>query len=71
MVDYKKRFVKEYKELLERTCKLSMMLNKYENNELDFVPDSSFELLQAQYNAMLTYLYILRQRSVIENINLK
>ena len=70
MLDYKKRFIKEYKELLERTRKLGVMLDKYEYNELDFVPDTSLELLQAQYHAMLAYLYILEQRASIENINL-
>lgn len=71
MLDYKKRFLNEYNELFERICKLGIMLNDYKNNELDFVPDCSFELLQAQYNAMLTYLYILEQRAIIENIKLK
>ena len=70
MLDYKKRFIKEYKELLERTRKLGLMLEKYEDNDLDFVPDNSLELLQAQYHAMLSYLYILEQRASIENINL-
>ena len=70
MIDYKKRFTKEYKELLERTRKLGLMLEKYEDNDLDFVPDNSLELLQAQYHAMLAYLYILEQRASIENINL-
>ena len=70
MIYYKKRFIKEYKELLERTRKLGLMLEKYEDNELDFVPDNSLELLKAQYHAMLAYLYILDQRASIENINL-
>ena len=70
MLDYKKRFIKEYNELLERTCKLGVMLKKYEDNELDFVPDTSLELLQAQYHAMLAYLHILEQRASIENINI-
>lgn len=70
MLAYKKRFIKEYKELLERTCKLGVMLNDYEDNKLDFIPDTSFELLQAQYHTMLSYLYIIEQRASIENINL-
>ena len=68
MLDYKKRVIKEYKELLERTCKLGVMLKRYEDNELDFVPDTPLELLQSQYHAMFTYLYILEQRAEIENI---
>ena len=70
MIDYKKRFKKEYKELFERTHKLGVMLQKYEDNELEFEPDCSFELLKSQYHAMLAYLYILEQRAVIENIKL-
>ena len=70
MPDYKKRFIKEYKEILERTCKLGVMLKKYEDKELDFVPDTPLVLLQAQYHAMLAYLYILERRAVIENIKL-
>ena len=68
MLDYKKRFKKEYKDLLERTYKLGVMLKKYEDNELDFVPDTPVELLQAQYHAMLACLYILYKRAVIEKI---
>lgn len=71
MQDYKERFIKEYKELLERACRLGSMLNDYEYNELDFVPTFSYELLSAQYHAMWTYLYILEQRAKIEKIKLK
>ena len=71
MQDYKERFIKEYKELLERACKLGSMLNMYEDDELDFVPSSSYELLAAQYHSMWSYLYILEQRAKIEKINLK
>lgn len=71
MQDYKERFIKEYKELLERTCKLGSMLNQYEDNELDFVPTCHYELLAAQYHSMWSYLYILEQRAKIEKIKLK
>ena len=71
MLDYKKRFIKEYNELFERSYKLGVMIDKYENNELDFVPDSSIELFKAQHHVMLSYLYILEQRAAIENIKLK
>lgn len=39
MQAYKKRFIKEYNDLLERTGKLGIMLMKYEDNELEFEPD--------------------------------
>lgn len=68
MKAYKKRFVKEHNELLERIGKLGTILDKYESNELDFEPNCPFELLEAQYHTMRTYLYILEQRAEIENI---
>lgn len=71
MQPYKKRFIKEYNELLERTGKLGIMLYKYEHNELDVNPNCSFELLEAQYHTMRTYLYILEQRAEIEKIKIK
>ena len=71
MQDYKERFIKEYKELLERACKLGSMLNKYEDNELEFIPNCPYELLAAQYHSMWSYLYILEQRAKIEKIKLK
>lgn len=71
MEDYKKRLISEYNELLKRTRKLGIMLDKYENNKLDFELQCSFELLKAQHHAMLSYLYILYQRATIENIKLK
>lgn len=70
MQAYKKRFLKEYNDLLERTGKLGIMLMKYEDNELEFEPDCPFELLEAQYHTMRTYLYILEQRAAIEKIKL-
>ena len=70
MQHYKERLIKEYNELSERTVKLGIMLRKYEDNVLDFVPDCPFELLEAQYHTMRTYLYILEQRAEIEKIKL-
>lgn len=70
MKAYKQRMVNEYNELLERTGKLGTMLDKYEANELDFEPSCPFELLEAQYHIMRTYLYILQQRAEIEGVPL-
>lgn len=71
MEDYKVRFIKEYKELKERADKLCRMLDRWLNNDLDFVPSCSFELLESQYHVMKAYLSILEQRAEIENIDLE
>ncbi|MCY7186396.1 crAss001_48 related protein [Streptococcus gallolyticus] len=70
MEDYKVRFIKEYKELKERADKLCRMLDRWLNNDLDFVPSCSFELLESQYHVMKAYLSILEQRAKIEGIEL-
>lgn len=66
--DWQQRFVIEYKELLEKTTKLSNMLENWDN--LNFTPKCSRSLLSAQYNTMKAYLSILEERAVIESINL-
>ena len=66
--DWQQRFVIEYKELLEKTTKLSSMLENWDN--LNFTPKCSKSLLSAQYNTMKAYLSILEERAVIESINL-
>lgn len=68
--DYKKRFKAEYLQLKIRMNGLSSMLKKYKNNELDFTPSCSYDLLNGQLKAMDTYASYLEERAVIENINL-
>lgn len=70
MEAYKERMVNEYKELKERTDKLCHMLDRWLNNDLDFVPSCSFELLESQFHVMKAYLNILEQRAKIEGIEL-
>ena len=67
--DWQQRFVREYKELLEKTFKLGNMLDNWDN--LNFTPKCSKSLLTAQYNTMRAYLSILEERAVIEDVNLK
>jgi len=69
-MDWKERFKIEYYELEERVNKLNHMLKKYMNNELDFTPNCSFELLHTQLVYMQGYLYILQERARIEEIEL-
>ena len=70
-MDWKERFVQEYKELKERYNKLHRMLIKYEAGTLDFTPNCSLELLKEQKKYMGEYLRILEIRSEIEDINLE
>ena len=70
-MDWKERFVQEYKELKERYNKLHRMLIKYEAGTLDFTPNCSLELLKEQKMYMGEYLRILEIRSEIEDIDLE
>ena len=65
---YQQRFVNEVAELTDRITKLETMLIKYRTNALDFTPTCSYELLNAQYVAMLNYLGILHRRAAIEGL---
>lgn len=65
---WQKRFVREYKELKEKSIKLRDMLAEYKSGTLDFKPNCSFELLKEQYEIMDKYLFILEQRSKIEKV---
>lgn len=70
MEAYKVRFIKEYKELKERTYKLGNMLLKYDNGTLEFEPTCPIHLLRDQYSLMGDYLKVLEQRAVFEDIEL-
>ena len=70
MEAYKQRMVNEYNELKERTDKLGFMLVKESRGCLDFELSSPVSLLKAQYNAMESYLNILKVRAEIEGIEL-
>ena len=70
-MDWKERFVQEYKELEERYNKLHRMVIKYEAGTLDFTPNCSLELLKEQKKYMGEYLRVLEIRSEIEGIDLE
>lgn len=70
-MDWKERFVQEYKELEERYNKLHKMIIKYEAGTLDFTPNCSLGLLKEQEMYMGEYLRVLEIRSEIENIDLE
>ena len=68
--DFKERFKAEYYQLLIRLDKLTCMLNKWENNTLDFIPKCSKRTLENQIIFMQGYMGILRFRAEIEEIDL-
>ena len=68
--DFKERFRAEYFQLKIRMTGLKNMLDKYRKNELDFVPNCSYDLLNAQLKAMDLYCSYLEERAQIENIEL-
>ena len=69
-VDYKERFKAEFYQLLIRLDSLTSMINKWENNMLDFEPKYSKETLENQVIFMKGYVDILLLRSKIEGIDL-
>ena len=70
-MDWKERFVQEYKELEERYNKLHRMVIKYEAGTLDFTPNCSLGLLKEQEMYMGEYLRVLEIRAEIEDIDLE
>ena len=69
-MDYKERFIIEYKELKERFLKLENILVKYDADKLEFQPSCDISILRSQYEIMRKYLYILEVRATIEEIDL-
>lgn len=68
--DFKDRFRAEYYQLEIRTKKLAYMIAKYEAGTLGFIPKCSIEILNVQYELMRAYLRTLKDRAVIEGIEL-
>ena len=68
--NYNNRFKAERYQLDIRINKLQTMLEKYKNNQLDFVPKCSYELLNKQLEAMIQYRNCLLEREIIEDIDI-
>ena len=68
--DYKERFKAEVYQLDIRIGKLANMLSNWANGSLGFQPTCSYDLLEAQLNAMKVYRHFLAERAVIEGIEL-
>ena len=69
--DYTDRFKAEYLQLKIRLDKLENMIAKYEAGTLDFKPKCTLDLLKLQRAYMREYLYVLKVRAEIENVNLQ
>ena len=67
--DYNNRFRAEYYQLEVRIDKLQTVLEKYKNNQLDFVPKCSYDLLSKQLEAMIEYRNCLLERAIVEDID--
>ncbi len=65
---YSDRLKAEYYQLKIRYFKLNKMLIKWENNELDFEPKCSKELLYTQLKAMEDLIGILSVRAGVEGV---
>ena len=68
--DYKERFKAEFTQVVIRHEKLVDMLNKWSNNQLDFIPACSRDVIIEQCYIMQDYIDILRSRAIVENIDL-
>ena len=65
---YVDRFKAEYYQLKIRREKLKDMLVRYKNDELNFTPKCSYDLLYFQLVCMNEYMNVLEERAKIENI---
>lgn len=65
--DYKDRFRAEYHQVRIRRDKLKEMIDKWDNDRLDFIPTCPRSIYDLQLRAMNDYIAILETRGVIEN----
>lgn len=72
--DHKERFKAEYHQLTYRTNKLRAYLKDWSDGKLakdkNFKPEHPYYLLKWQLRTMEDYLYVLKIRAEIENIDL-
>lgn len=68
--DYKERFKAEYAQVVIRYQKLKAMLEKWDNEELNFQPTCPRSTYNMQIKAMTDYIAVLEARAVMENVTL-
>lgn len=69
-LDYKERFKAEYYQLKIRHDGLKNMLDKWDDNKLEFTPTCPRSTYDMQIRAMSDYMAILEGRAVMEGIKL-
>lgn len=68
--DYKERFIAEYCQTKIRYSKLKYMLEKWDEDILEFTPTCPRSTYDLQISAMKDYIAILEARAVMEGIAL-
>ena len=68
--DYKERFKAEYYQVVIRYQKLKSMLNKWDNDQLEFAPTCPRSTYNMQITAMTDYIAVLQARAVMEGVEL-
>lgn len=68
--DYKERFKAEYYQVVIRYQKLKSMLNKWDNDQLEFTPTCPRSTYNMQIAAMTDYIAVLEARAVMEGVEL-
>lgn len=68
--NYKERFKAEYYQVVIRYQKLKSMLNKWDNDQLEFAPTCPRSTYNMQITAMTDYIAVLEARAVMEGVEL-
>lgn len=68
--DYKERFKAEYYQVVIRYQKLKSMLDKWDDDQLEFAPTCPRSTYNMQITAMTDYIAVLEARAVMEGVEL-
>ena len=68
--NYKERFKAEYYQVVIRYQKLKSMLDKLDNDQLEFTPTCPRSTYNMQIVAMIDYIAVLEARAVMEGVEL-
>ncbi len=68
--DYKERFKAEYYQVVIRYQKLKSMLDKWDNDQLEFTPTCPRSTYNMQIATMTDYIAVLEARAVMEGVEL-
>ena len=68
--DYKEIFKAEYYQVVIRYQKLKSMLDKWDGDQLEFIPTCPRSTYNMQITAMTNYIAVLEARAVMEGVAL-